>query len=126
MLICQRALGMCNDSSTIIDFALRGKTNAYPLLSTGRYLSHIVGYFIKLKEELAASCCAELKPVWQDILCLIRSAGTMPSDLHINPASLTDLAQRYDKSYQVEVFQGTVEAKTILNAMAEEAREYFG
>ncbi len=25
-------LGMCNDSSTMIDFALRGKINAYPLL----------------------------------------------------------------------------------------------
>lgn len=118
-------LGMCNDSSTIIDFALRGKTNAYPLLSTGRYLSHIVSYFIKLKEELEAIPHAELNHVAQDILCLIKSAGTMPSDLHITPASLMDLSERYNKSYQVEVFQGTIEAKEILKTMAASARKYF-
>jgi hypothetical protein len=119
-------LGMCNDSSTIIDFALRGKTNGYPLVSTGRYLSHIVANFIKLKEELNDTSCAELEPVAHDILCLIRSSGTMPSDLHITPASLTNLSERYDKSYQVEVFQGTVEAKEILSQMADAAKEYFG
>lgn len=118
-------LGMCNDSSTIIDFALRGKTNAYPLLSTGRYLGYIVASLIKLKEELDSSSCSELRPVAQDILCLIKSAGNMPSDLHITPASLINLADRYDNSYGVEVFQATVEAKDILNAMAKGAREYF-
>ncbi|KAL7502403.1 hypothetical protein ACHAXN_000370 [Cyclotella atomus] len=119
-------LGMCNDSSTIIDFALRGKTNGYPLVSTGRYLGHLGGNFIKLKEELNSTSCAELEPVTQDILCLIQSAGTMPSDLHITPASYMNLTERYDKSYQVEVFQCTVEAKEILSQMADAAREYFG
>jgi hypothetical protein len=49
----------------------------------GRYLSHmnIVANFIKLKEELSDTSCAELEPVPHDIICLIQSAGTMPSDL---------------------------------------------
>lgn len=120
------ALGMCNDSSTLIDFALRGKTNAYPLLSTGRYLSHIVNYFIKLKEELSVSHHPKLlKPVGENLICLIKSAGNLPSDLHITPASIIDLAKRYNKSYGVEIFQGTVDAKAILNSMADGAREYF-
>eukprot|EP00956_Cyclotella_meneghiniana_P031181 scaffold81028_cov102-Cyclotella_meneghiniana.AAC.1 len=120
------ALGMCNDSSTLIDFALRGKTNAYPLVSTGRYLTHIVNYFIKLKEELSLSNHAELlKPVGDNLICLIKSAGNLPSDLHITPASIIDLAERYDKSYGVEIFQATVDAKAILASMANSAREYF-
>ena len=118
-------LGMCNDSSTLIDFAIRGKTNAYPLLSTGKYLGHIVEYFIRLKEELRLNSCSELKPVDGDILSLIKSAGNLPSDLHITPTSLRSLAERYDKSYGVEVFQGTVEAKEIFRDMVESTKEYF-
>ena len=31
-------LGVCNDTAALVDFAVRGETNMYPLLSTGRYL----------------------------------------------------------------------------------------
>ena len=69
-------LGMCNDSATMIDHAIRGETSAYPLLSTGRYLGYIVSYLIRLRGELARSPpsgAADLRPALDDILLLIRS-----------------------------------------------------
>lgn len=111
-------LGMCNDSATIIDLALRGTTSAYPLLSTGRYLNHIVSSFTKLKNELSPISC-------EDLTCLIKSTGNLPSDLHISPAKLINLSERYDKSYGVPVFQATAEAKSILRQMANDVKEYF-
>eukprot|EP01083_Nonionella_stella_P243397 848156_1 len=109
-------LGMCNDSSTLIDFALRGKTDAYPLLSTGRYLNHIVAYLIKLKDELSENSGAgtKLQPIINDIMCLIKSTSKLPSDLHISPATLIGTSERYDKSYGYPCFQGTAYAKAIL------------
>jgi len=126
-------LGMCNDSSTLIDFALRGQTNSYPLLSTGRYLNHIVSYLIKYKEELSSSGklagdgsgSKVVGPVINDILCLIKSTSQLPSDLHISPATLIGMSSRYEKSYGGSVFQSTADAKAILREMADTAREYL-
>jgi len=121
-------LGMCNDSATIVDFAIRNKhTNAYPLLSTGRYLNHIVNYFIKLKDELTNSCegCSKLQPVIEDLLCLIKSTSCLPSDLHISPESVVDMSLRYEVSYGLSIFQSTADAKTILHEMAASASEYL-
>ena len=121
-------LGMCNDSATIVDFAIRNKhTNAYPLLSTGRYLNHIVNYFIKLKDELTKSCegSSTLQPVIEDLLCLIKSTSCLPSDLHISPESIVDMSRRYGVSYGLSIFQSTSDAKNILNEMATSAREYL-
>lgn len=120
-------LGMCNDSATLIDFALRGKTNAYPLLSTGRYLNHFVSYLIKLKDELAGAAAGgpRLQSVVADIMCLIRSTSTLPSDLHISPDTLIGTSSRYESSYSLNVFQKTAEAKSILREMAGIAKQYL-
>jgi len=127
-------LGMCNDSSTLIDFALRGQTNAYPLLATGRYLNHIVSFLIKLKFEieelrmmlsLESAGSKKLQPVVNDILCLIKSTSHLPSDLHVSPATLIGTSSRYDTSYGVPVFQSTADSKSILREMANTAREYL-
>ena len=118
-------LGMCNDSATLVDFALRGETNSYPLLSTGRYLNHIVSYLIKLKGELSTTSMALLQPVIADILCLVKSTSQLPSDLHISPVTVIDTAKRYDSSYKLSVFQRTADAKDILREMANIAKEYL-
>jgi hypothetical protein len=121
-------LGMCNDSSTIIDFALRGKTNAYPLLSTGRYLNHIVSYFVKVMNELSENESADmpnLKPIIDDILCLIKGTSQLPSDLHISPSTLIGTLSRHNATYRTPIFQNTVDAKAILGAMADSARKYL-
>ena len=118
---------MCNDSSTLIDFALRGETNAYPLLSTGRYLNHTVAYLDKLKDELSEKPTnrAKLQPVITDILCLVKSTSQLPSDLHISPLTLISMSQRYEASYKLSVFQDTADSKNILSEMANTARRYL-
>ncbi|KAL3807340.1 hypothetical protein ACHAXA_011164 [Cyclostephanos tholiformis] len=119
-------LGMCNDSSTIVDYALRGITNAYPLLSTGRYLNHIVSHFATLMEELRERIVdvPALEPVMNDILCLIRGTSRLPSDLHISPLTLIDTSRRHDATFGTPVFQNTADAKIILGEMADIARKY--
>ena len=120
-------LGMCNESSTLIDFALHGKTNAYPLLSTGRYLNHTVAYLIRLRKDLSdnTACGSKLRPVIDDILCLIKSTSRLPNDLHISPSTLIGTTRRYDASYSFSVFQSTTDAKAILRKMSDTAREYL-
>ncbi|KAL7529545.1 hypothetical protein ACHAXR_004049, partial [Thalassiosira sp. AJA248-18] len=119
-------LGVCNDSSTLIDYALHGKTNAYPLVSTGRYLNHIVSYLIKAKDELSQnkSCQDKLEPVICDILSLIKSTSHLPSDLHISPSYMIDTYARFDVTYSLPVFQSIAYAKAILKEMADTAKEY--
>ena len=121
-------LGMCNDSATLIDFALRGETMSYPLLSTGRYLIHIVSYLSKLKDEFMALRGGtpgneKLDLVVLDTKSLIKSTSRMPSDLHISPSSLIDTSARYDSSYSLSVFQCISDAKVMLREMADVARE---
>jgi hypothetical protein len=120
-------LGMCNDSATLIDYALRGKTMSYPLLSTGRYLIHICAYLSKLKNEFMALRGTlkdeKLDLVVFDTASLIKSTSTMPSDLHISPSTLIDTFARYDSSYGLPVFQCISDAKVILREMADVARE---
>jgi hypothetical protein len=120
-------LGMCNDSATLVDYALRGKTMSYPLLSTGRYLIHICAYLSKLKNEFMALRGTlkdeKLDLVVFDTASLIKSTSTMPSDLHISPLTLIDTSARYDSSYGLPVFQCISDAKLILRQMANVARE---
>ena len=112
-------LGMCNDSATLVDYALRGETNSYPLLSTGRYLNHIVDYLINFKEELQSNelTKSNLEFAVKDLTALIRSTSHLPSDLHITPVSIIDTAKRYKNSY-LPVFEKTVEAEAILDEIA--------
>eukprot|EP00933_Yihiella_yeosuensis_P064996 TRINITY_DN68596_c0_g1_i1.p1 TRINITY_DN68596_c0_g1~~TRINITY_DN68596_c0_g1_i1.p1 ORF type:complete len:211 (+),score=19.64 TRINITY_DN68596_c0_g1_i1:1-633(+) len=124
-------LGVCNDSSTLIDFALRGTTNSYPLLSTGRYLNHIVAYLIKFQSEIKelsmmSAHGRQLQPAVDDILCLIKSTSQLPSDLHISPATLIGTSSRYEATYDLSVFQITADAKALLRGMADTVREYLG
>jgi hypothetical protein len=119
-------LGMCNDSATLVDFAIRGETNAYPLLSTGRYLNHIVSYLVKFEHELLEHSTELLKPVLADIRCLVKSTSQLPSDLHVSPATLIDTSRRYDVSYGLSVFQNTIDAKEILREIRNTAKEYLG
>lgn len=120
-------LGMCNDSATLIDFAIRGKTMSYPLLSTGRFLIHIVSYLAKLKDEFMALRGTlkdeKLDHIVFDATSLIKSTSRLPSDLHISPSTLIDTSARYDSSYSLSVFQCTADAKVILREMADVAKE---
>ncbi|KAL7472836.1 hypothetical protein ACHAXS_013234 [Conticribra weissflogii] len=123
-------LGMCNDSATFIDLALRGQTNSYPLVSSGRYLIHIVDYLIKMKEDLKTILSQgdypedEGRLILRDIECLIRATCSLPSDLHISPKTLLETTRRHNVTFSNPVFRLTTEAKQILTETADLAREF--
>jgi len=120
-------LGMCNDSATMIDYALRGTTRAYPLLSTGRYLNHVVQYIEMLMLGLSnnkSTSVPNLTHAIEDIHCLLQGTSLLPSDLHISPSTLISTSERHNSTYDIPLFQNTVEAKLILNEMATFAKKY--
>mmetsp|Transcript_11117 Transcript_11117/g.25852 ORF Transcript_11117/g.25852 Transcript_11117/m.25852 type:complete len:689 (+) Transcript_11117:234-2300(+) len=45
-------LGVCNDTAAVIDRAIRGETNMYPLIATGRFLMHIAKFLGRFHECL--------------------------------------------------------------------------
>lgn len=115
-------LGMCNDSATLIDFALRKETSAYPLLSTGRYLNHIVSYFLKLQEDLRSF--PDMTKVVEDIESLIKSTSDLPSDLHIAPSTLVSTAERFIATYPKCTFQLTEDSKEVMREMADKFKRF--
>jgi hypothetical protein len=120
-------LGMCNDSATMIDYALRGTTRAYPLLSTGRYLNHVVQYIEMLMLGISnnkLTSVPNLTHAIEDIHCLLQGTSQLPSDLHISPSTLISTSERHNATYGIPLFQNTVEAKLILNEMATFAKKY--
>ena len=108
-------LGMCNDVATLIDVGIRKKTSAYPLLSTGRYLHHIVTYFVKLQNNLIAQ--PGMDAAIKDIDELIRAAVSMPSDLHISPGTIMSTAERFLTTYEEPIFQLTLGSREIMSEM---------
>jgi len=119
-------LGVCNDSAALIDFALRGETNAYPLVSTGRYLGHIVHSMVNLKKKLQDNPHVEEHLV-KDLECLIGAASNIDSDIHSSPIAVSSAARRYLATYPKAVFRLSGESRDILKEMAaihEEHAEY--
>lgn len=115
-------LGMCNDSATIIDYAIRGETTAYPLLATGRYLNHIFNYLVDLKDGLKND--PEMGKAVNDLKKLIKSSVKMPNDLHVSPATITDCAKRFNATYSKCVFQKTEDSKAVMTEAANKYKEY--
>jgi hypothetical protein len=115
-------LGMCNDSATIIDYAIRGETSAYPLLATGRYLNHIFNYLVDLKNGLKND--PEMGKAVVDLKKLIKSSVEMPTDLHISPSTISDCASRFCATYSKCTFQMTEDSKAVMTEMAEKYKDY--
>ena len=115
-------LGMCNDSSTLIDYAIRGETSSYPLLATGRYLNHIFNYLVSLKEALEND--SEMLKTISDLEMLIKASIEMPNDLHISPSTICDSAERFAATYSKCIFKMTGESKVIMANMAAKYKKY--
>ena len=115
-------LGMCNDSATIIDYAIRGKTSAYPLLATGRYLNHIFQYFLELREGLKRY--PEMKRAASDLKKLTKATMEMPNDLHVSPSTVSDFAARFCSTYSKPTFQMTEDSKSIVTEVATKVKGY--
>jgi len=110
-------MGMCNDISGFVDFAINGQTMAYPLISTGRYLSHFIRCITELSGTLKDKVGMEYAV--DDIQKLIHSIANISSDLHVSPSAAKSSITRYKASYPEAFFQETADSLQILNEIAE-------
>ena len=109
-------LGVCNDSAALIDFALRGETNMYPLISTGRFLSHTARRLTDLQQalKLKLTPSSVLERTLVDIHSLIDSVCHLDSDIHNSPGTMRGATTRYLANYPTSYFQLTEKSKEIM------------
>ncbi|CAJ1951274.1 unnamed protein product [Cylindrotheca closterium] len=126
-------LGVCNDSAALVDMAVRGATNLYPLISTERYMWHTLRRLVRmqtnLQEQLQGKMCASspMKPseqLLEDVAILIHATSTMDSDIHSKPSRLFDALRRYDACYPRSIFQLTAKTKVMLQKEKLKYRQY--
>ena len=86
-------MGVCNDSAGLIDFAIRGKTDVFPLISTGRFLFHLAERLTRM--EKVFSDISSLRTTIKDIQELVSASCRLPSDLHSSPQNVQDAARRF-------------------------------
>ncbi len=112
-------LGVCNDSAAFIDFALRGETNMYPLISTGRFLFHTGHRLLALKEALSQYPAAAA-----DVRRLLTAACNLDSDIHNSPFQLIGATRRYLANNPVSYFQLTEDSKKMMTAISQVYEDY--
>ena len=110
-------LGVCNDISGIVDFAVNGETSVYPLSSTGRYLSHFIRYMMELQGILKEKIGMERAV--DDIQKLIHAVANIDNDLHASPSKAKDSAKKYSKAHPEIYFQETAESLQVMNEISE-------
>jgi hypothetical protein len=123
-------LGVCNDSAGLVDTAIRGETNLYPLISTDRFLWHTLRRLVRLQASLQqaqaeSSTTHNLQLLLEDIQNLIRAASTMESDIHSSPSRLTSAKRRYDACYPISIFRLTAKSKQMLQTEVEQYQQYI-
>jgi hypothetical protein len=116
-------LGVCNDTAAIVDFAVRGTTNMYPLLSTGRFLMHTADHLMNTFEKLSAY--DDLNVIAKDARRLASAACFMESDIHCSPTQLLGAVRRFDANYPESFFQITDDSREILHQMAKEYEKFL-
>ena len=112
-------LGVCNDSAAFIDFAVRGETNMYPLISTGRFLFHTGHRLLDLQGALF-----QYPKATADVRRLLAAACNLDSDIHNSPSQLIGATRRYLVNNPVSYFQLTEDSKTMMKAIAQIYQDY--
>jgi hypothetical protein len=116
-------LGVCNDTAAIIDVAIRGKTNLYPLISTGRFLMHIASRSLRLYLSLIDKGCKEEA---HDMRLLMTAVCTIESDIHTSPSQLIAASNRFQASNpKIMYFELSKESKEILSYMGSVYKEFL-
>jgi hypothetical protein len=115
-------LGVCNDSAALIDFALRGETDIYPLISTGRFLFHCAHRLKVLRDAFSKD--SSMAKAMRDLGLLLTAACTMESDIHNSPSQLISATRRYLVTSPQSYFQITEDSKKVMKSIAETFREY--
>ena len=116
-------LGVCNDTAALLDQAVRGTTNMYPLVSTGRYLMHIAKRLVALRIGLCDD--PKLEEELKDIQFMIAAIMEISSDLQASPSNVVDGVTRYLACLpKTSVFQLEVESKGIMTSILHTFAEY--
>jgi antirestriction protein ArdC len=116
-------LGVCNDTAALVDFAVRGSTNMYPLLSTGRFLMHTASHLVDLHEKL--SKYDGMKTVAMDARRLASAACFMESDIHCSPTQLIGANRRFNANFPESYFQITDDSREIMQCMSKEYQAFL-
>ena len=114
-------LGVCNDTAAIVDYAVRGETNMYPLLSTGRFLMHTAKFLAGVHDALIRYSKGEdgkptkrMKASISDSLRLASAACNMKTDIHCSPKQMIGAARRYSSNYPTCYFQISEDSKEVM------------
>jgi len=115
-------LGVCNDTAAIIDFAVRGETNMYPLLSTGRFLMHIAKSLTRFHDGLLrkGGDDDETMKIEADTLRLAFTACNMQSDIHCSPNQMIGAAKRYASNYPNAYFQISEDSQEVMKEISKQ------
>lgn len=116
-------LGVCNDTAAFVDFAVRGTTNMYPLLSTGRFLMHTAAHLMDLWKKLSAY--DDMKLAVGDTRILAAAACRMESDLHCSPVNLIGATRRYLANFPVSYFQIQEDSREEMKNISREYKAFL-
>ena len=116
-------LGVCNDTAALVDFAVRGSTNMYPLLSTGRFLVHTAAHLVETCDKLSEY--EDMAVVAQDARRLATAACFMESDIHCSPTQLIGAARRFNANYPQSYFQITDDSREVMQHMSKEYEQFL-
>jgi hypothetical protein len=111
--------GVCNDSAALLDQVLEGTTNLQPLVTTGRFMIHLMRRFRKLRNRLEGK--GKLSKEFNDIKKIIKAAQEIESDLNTTPGNLRSAARRIKHCMPIgSPFLLHVEADEMLTKLVEE------
>lgn len=111
--------GVCNDSAALVDHVLEGTTNLQPLVTTGRFMIHLMRRFRKLRDNLGGK--GNFRKEFSDIQKIIKAAQEMESDLSCTPGHLKSSARRIKHCMPIgSPFLLNVEAEDMLTKMVKE------
>jgi hypothetical protein len=109
-------LGVCNDTAALLDFAVRGETNMFPLVSTGRFMIRSGRRLIQMYQNIHS--LEGGGSVGQDIGRLIAACCKIPSDLQASPVNLINSSKRFLGSQpKLLCFQLEQESETIMTSL---------
>jgi hypothetical protein len=113
-------VGVCNDTAAMVDFTVRGETDIYPLLSTGRFLMHTASFLVKIHDGMMkGKCSAKMKVAAGDALRLASTAGNIQTDIHCNAKQMNGAYRRFKANYPTPYFQINVDSQEVLEEIHE-------
>lgn len=115
-------LGVCNDATALIDVAVRGSTNIYPMLASGRFLTITMDYLSKARDEFRRQNEEDLVT---DITALMKACCNIQSDLNNAPHAIPDAAHRFLSTMTEHVFSFTLESKKVMFELSKKYSEFM-